>query len=287
MHVHAATDSRSRKKAFKPPGGSSLAILFQATSTERTTSTTTHVRLPPVLRCCTAFNAAAVLVKKFNAVNARIGDRSIPPNGGMMPRNKFKYGSQIVANGYTICCGAAGNHVTINLPINRVLYMFNVENNPEVKTTSTAESPGIIAPKNLFVPRMGTMISFIVFLLFLLLLLCLLLYCAALMLAQNTAFAFFASLFSEMFFLAELKPDRAACRNSFRGVKRNDVDDDEEDDATAIALPNCAIGEVIDGSIRPPCSSFVVIIVLLLLLIMLDVLGKCSVSYSKSEEVRC
>ena len=214
-----------------------------------------------------AGNAAAVLVKKFNAVNARIGDRSIPPNGGMMPRNKFKYGSQIVANGYTICCGAAGNHVTINLPINRVLYMFNVENNPEVKTTSTAESPGIIAPKNLF-PRMGTMISFIVFLLFLLLLLCLLLYCAALMLAQNTAFTFFASLFSEMFFLAELKPDRAACRNSFRGLKRNDVDDDEEDDATAIALPNCAIGEVIDVSIPLPCSSFVVIIVLLLLLII-------------------
>lgn len=232
-----------------------------------------------------AGNAAAVLVKKFNAVNARIGDRSIPPNGGMMPRNKFKYGSQIVANGYTICCGAAGNHVTINLPINRVLYMFNVENNPEVKTTSTAESPGIIAPKNLLVPRMGTMISFIVFLLLLLLLLlCLLLYCAALMLAQNTAFTFFASLFSEMFFLAELKPDRAACRNSFRGLKRNDIDDDDEDDA--IALPNCAIGEVIDGSIPLPCSSFVVIIVLLLLLIMLDVWGKCSVSYWKSEEVR-
>ena len=60
-----------------------------------------------------------------------------------------------------------------------------------------------------------------------------------------------------------------------------------EDDATAIALPNCAIGEVIDGSIRPPCSSFVVIIVLLLLLIMLDVWGKCCVvSYWKSEEVR-
>ena len=232
-----------------------------------------------------AGNAAAVLVKKFNAVNARIGDRSIPPNGGMMPRNKFKYGSQIVANGYTICCGAAGNHVTINLPINRVLYMFNVENNPEVKTTSTAESPGIIAPKNLLVPRMGTMISFIVFLLLLLLLLlCLLLYCATLMLAQNTAFAFFASLFSEMFFLAELKPDRAACRNSFRGLKRNDVDDDDEDDA--IALPNCAIGEVIDGSIPLPCSSFVVIIVLLLLVIMLDVWGNCSVSYWKSEEVR-
>lgn len=110
------------------------------------------------------------------------------------------------------------------------------------------------------------------------------------MLAQNTAFAFFASLFSEMFFLAELKPDRAACRNSFRGLKRNDVDDDDddEDDATAIALPNCAIGEVIDGSIPLPCSSFVVvIIVLLLLLIMLDVWGKCCVSYWKSEEVRC
>ena len=104
------------------------------------------------------------------------------------------------------------------------------------------------------------------------------------MLAQNTAFAFFAYLFSEMFFLAELKPDRAACRNSFRGLKRNDVDDDDEDDA--IALPNCAIGEVIDGSIPLPCSSFVVIIVLLLLLIMLDVWGKCSVSYWKSEEVR-
>ena len=104
------------------------------------------------------------------------------------------------------------------------------------------------------------------------------------MLAQNTAFTFFASLFSEMFFLAELKPDRAACRNSFRGLKRNDVDDDDEDDA--IALPNCAIGEVIDGSIPLPCSSFVVTIVLLLLLIMLDVWGKCSVSYWKSEEVR-
>lgn len=87
------------------------------------------------------------------------------------------------------------------------------------------------------------------------------------MLAQNTAFAFFASLFSEMFFLAELKPDRAACRNSFRGLKRNDVDDDDDDDATtAIALPNCDIGEVIDGSIRPPCSSFVVIIVLLFII---------------------
>ena len=87
-----------------------------------------------------------------------------------------------------------------------------------------------------------------------------------------------------MFFLAELKPDRAACRNSFRGLKRNDVDDDDEDDA--IALPNCAIGEVMDGSIPLPCSSFVVTIVLLLLLIMLDVWGKCSVSYWKSEEVR-
>ena len=68
-----------------------------------------------------AGNAAAVLVKKFNAVNARIGDKSNAPNGGIIPRNKFKYGSQIVANGYTICCGVPGNHVQINLPINRVL----------------------------------------------------------------------------------------------------------------------------------------------------------------------
>jgi len=82
------------------------------------------------------------------------------------------------------------------------------------------------------------------------------------MLAQNTAFAFFASLFSEMFFLAELKPDCAACRSSFNGLKRNDVDDAEEEEATAIALPNCAIGEVIDGKTRLPCSLLLVSLIM-------------------------
>ncbi len=71
------------------------------------------------------------------------------------------------------------------------------------------------------------------------------------MLAQNTALAFFASLFSEMFFRAESNPDCAAFRNSFNRLKTKfcDVDgkDDDDDDATATALPNCAIGEVIDG----------------------------------------
>ena len=72
------------------------------------------------------------------------------------------------------------------------------------------------------------------------------------MLAQNTALAFFASLFSEMFLRAESNPDCAAFRNSFNRLKTKicDVDgkdDDDDDDATATALPNCAIGEVIDG----------------------------------------
>ena len=72
------------------------------------------------------------------------------------------------------------------------------------------------------------------------------------MLAQNTALAFFASLFSEMFLRAESNPDCAAFRNSFNRLKTKicDVDgkeDDDDDDATATALPNCTIGEVIDG----------------------------------------
>jgi len=34
--------------------------------------------------------------------NARIGDKSIvPPNGGIIPLNKFKYGSHTVAKGVT------------------------------------------------------------------------------------------------------------------------------------------------------------------------------------------
>lgn len=38
-----------------------------------------------------------------NTTNARIGERSIvPPSGGIIPRNRLRYGSQIVAKGVTI-----------------------------------------------------------------------------------------------------------------------------------------------------------------------------------------
>uniref|UniRef100_A0A6N2NFN3 Uncharacterized protein n=1 Tax=Salix viminalis TaxID=40686 RepID=A0A6N2NFN3_SALVM len=41
-----------------------------------------------------AGSAAAVLVKAFRTKNANIGERSsVPPSGGMIPRNMFKYGS--------------------------------------------------------------------------------------------------------------------------------------------------------------------------------------------------
>jgi hypothetical protein len=33
----------------------------------------------------------------------------VPPIGGMMPRNRFRYGSHRVASGYTICRGGFGN----------------------------------------------------------------------------------------------------------------------------------------------------------------------------------
>ena len=55
-------------------------------------------------------SAAAVLVKTLSTVNARMGERSmVPPMGGMMPRNRFRYGSHRVASGYTICRGGFGN----------------------------------------------------------------------------------------------------------------------------------------------------------------------------------
>lgn len=42
-------------------------------------------------------SAAAVLVNAFRTKNARMGERSnVPPNGGMIPRNMFKYGSHKV-----------------------------------------------------------------------------------------------------------------------------------------------------------------------------------------------
>lgn len=42
-------------------------------------------------------SAAAVLVNAFRTRNARMGERSnVPPSGGMIPRNMFKYGSHKV-----------------------------------------------------------------------------------------------------------------------------------------------------------------------------------------------
>lgn len=44
-----------------------------------------------------AGRAAAVLVKALRTRNASMGEKSnVPPRGGMIPRNIFKYGSQIV-----------------------------------------------------------------------------------------------------------------------------------------------------------------------------------------------
>ena len=85
-------------------------------------------------------------MKTLSTVNARIGLRSmVPPMGGMIPRNRLRYGSQSVARGYTICLGGFGNQVRMSLPMSRVLYMLRVEKMPEVMTVSTALSPGIIA----------------------------------------------------------------------------------------------------------------------------------------------
>ena len=44
-------------------------------------------------------SAAAVLLNAFRTRNASIGDRSnVPPSGGIIPRNMFRYGSHIVLN---------------------------------------------------------------------------------------------------------------------------------------------------------------------------------------------
>ena len=43
--------------------------------------------------------AAAVLVNAFRTKNARMGERSsVPPRGGISPRNMFRYGSHMVLN---------------------------------------------------------------------------------------------------------------------------------------------------------------------------------------------
>ena len=44
-----------------------------------------------------AGSAVAAFVKALRTRKAKIGERSmVPPNGGIIPRNMFKYGSQIV-----------------------------------------------------------------------------------------------------------------------------------------------------------------------------------------------
>ena len=77
--------------------------------------------ISPVFSSYSHGNAAAVPWNTFNTVKARIGDKSIPPKGGITPRNKFRYGSHNVASGYANCLGGFGNHVKINRPINSVL----------------------------------------------------------------------------------------------------------------------------------------------------------------------
>lgn len=53
--------------------------------------------LPSLDGGSSAGKAAAVLVKAFKTRNANIGERSrVPPSGGMIPRNMFKYGSHKV-----------------------------------------------------------------------------------------------------------------------------------------------------------------------------------------------
>lgn len=81
---------------------------------------------------------------------ARMGERSIvPPNGGIIPRNRLRYGSQIVANGVTITWGGLGNHVRTNRPIKAALYRLRNWFNPVVMTCSATPSPGMIAAKGL------------------------------------------------------------------------------------------------------------------------------------------
>lgn len=46
-----------------------------------------------------AGSAEAVLVKAFRIRKANMGDKSrVPPSGGIIPRNMFKYGSHKVLN---------------------------------------------------------------------------------------------------------------------------------------------------------------------------------------------
>lgn len=90
----------------------------------------------------------AVLVKAFRTKNASIGERSsVPPSGGMIPRNMFKYGSHKVLRGLTIAGGELGNQVKTSLTTNKVLYIFKKLMIPLATTSPATESPGRTAAK--------------------------------------------------------------------------------------------------------------------------------------------
>ena len=66
--------------------------------------------------------AAAELVNRSSTTNAKIGDRSmVPPNGGMIPLKRFRYGSQMVLRGPTMASGGLGNQVRTSRPISAAL----------------------------------------------------------------------------------------------------------------------------------------------------------------------
>ena len=51
-----------------------------------------------------------------------MGDRSmVPPSGGMMPRNRLRYGSVTLASGPTSCAGGLGNQVSTSRTMMAVL----------------------------------------------------------------------------------------------------------------------------------------------------------------------
>mmetsp|Transcript_21154 Transcript_21154/g.63653 ORF Transcript_21154/g.63653 Transcript_21154/m.63653 type:complete len:225 (+) Transcript_21154:2684-3358(+) len=91
--------------------------------------------------------AAALFENTSRVMKARMGLKSMPPRGGMMPRNTFRYGSVMEDSGPTSCAGGLGNHVNTSLTISAVLYRLRKLLRPLVKTCSTTPSPGSSAPK--------------------------------------------------------------------------------------------------------------------------------------------
>lgn len=70
-----------------------------------------------------AGSAAAVLENKSRAIKARMGDKSMVPfSGGIIPLNRFKYGSHSVLSGSAMNWGGFGNHVSTSLTMIAVLY---------------------------------------------------------------------------------------------------------------------------------------------------------------------